>query len=75
MLLDSHHKLVRWYMVTHGAIDGYSGLVLYLKCTSDNRATTVYEIFLIAVCKTLGLQSRVRSNQGLENILVARFID
>ena len=46
--LDSHHKLVHWRMVTNGAIDSYSRLVLYLKCTS-NKATTVYEIFLIAV--------------------------
>ena len=34
--IDSHHKLIRWRMVTHGAIDGYSRVVLYLKCTSNN---------------------------------------
>ena len=58
-------------MVTHGAIDGYSRVVLYLKCTSNNRATTVYELFLVAV-QNFNLPSRVRSDQGLENVLVAR---
>ena len=70
-ILDSHHKLVRWCMVTHGAIDGYSRLVLYLKCTSNKKATTVYEIFLIAM-QNFRLPSSVRSDQGLENMLVAR---
>ncbi len=58
-------------MVTHGAIDGYSRLVLYLKCTSNNRSTTVYEVFLNAV-QNFGLPSRVRSDQGLENVAVAQ---
>ena len=71
VFVDSHHKLIRWRMVIHGAIDGYSRLVLYLKCTSNNRATTVYELFLIAV-QNYNLPSRVRSDQGLENVLVAR---
>lgn len=60
-------------MVTHGAIDGYSRLVLYLKCTPNNRATTVYELFLIAV-HNFNLPSRVRSDQGLENVAVARYM-
>ncbi len=68
---DSHHKLIRWRLVTHGAIDGYSRLVLYLHCASNNKATTVYELFLNAIQRH-HLPSRVRSDQGMENILVAR---
>ena len=46
-------------------------MVLYLKCTSNNKANTLYEIFLIAV-QNFRLPSRVRSDQGLKNMLVAR---
>jgi len=62
---------IRWRMVSHSAIDGYSRLVLYLKCTSNNCASTVYELFLHAV-QRFDLPSRVRSDQGLENKSVAR---
>ena len=70
-MIDSHHKLVRWRMVTHGAIDGYSRLILYLKCTSNNRSATVYDLFLVAI-QNFNLPSRVRSDQGLENVDVAK---
>lgn len=71
VITDSHHKLIRWRIITHGAIDGYSRLIVYLQCASNNKATTVYECFLNAV-HIYKLPSRVRSDQGLENILVAR---
>ena len=71
LFLDSHHKLIRWRMVTHGAIDGYSRLVLYLKCSLNNRATTVFELFLKAV-QDFNVPSRVRFDQGLENIMIER---
>ena len=35
------HKLIRWRIVTHGAIDGYSRVIVYLQCATNNRATTV----------------------------------
>ena len=70
-ILDSHHKLVRWRLITHGSIDGYSRLILYLKCASNIRCATVYQSFLEAVEK-YHLPSRVRSDQGGENVLVAQ---
>jgi hypothetical protein len=69
--IDSHHKLIRWRFVSHGCIDGYSRLIVYLHCSSNNRSTTVYDLFLKAVF-TYSLPSRVRSDHGMENILVAR---
>lgn len=69
--IDSHHKLIRWRLVTHGAIDGYSRLVMYLKCRPNNRSSTVYELFLNAI-QLFNLPSRVRSDQGSENLMVAR---
>ena len=57
--------------MTHGGIDGYSRLITFLKCSSNNRATTTYELFLSAVQKHQ-LPSRVRTDQGGENVLVAQ---
>ena len=59
--------------MTHGAIDGYSRLIVFLYCSTNNRATTVYELFLSAVEKHK-LPSRVRPDQGTENVLVAQYM-
>ena len=69
--LDGHHKLIRWRMVTHGGIDGYSRTIVYLKTSTNNRATTVYELFIGAI-QQYHLPSRIRSDQGRENMLVAQ---
>ncbi len=68
---DGHHKLIRWRLVTHGGIDGFSRLIVYLKCSSNNRSDTVHKLFLKAV-ERFGLPSRVRSDLGGENCMVAR---
>ena len=68
---DGNHKLVRWRIVCHGGIDGYSRMVVFLKCSSNNHAHTVYELF-ISAANRFGLPSRVRSDFGGENYLVAR---
>ena len=49
---------------------GYSRLVVYLHCSTNNRARTVYDLFLGAI-QLYGLPSRVRSDQGRENTKVA----
>ena len=69
--LDGHHKLIRWKIVTHGAIDGYSRLVVFLQASNNNRASTVYEYFIKAI-RVFGLPSRIRTDQGRENVTVAR---
>ena len=71
LFTDGHHKLVRWRMVKHCGIDGFSRMIVYCKCSGNNKATTVYGQFLKAT-RQFGLPSRVRSDQGQENILVAQ---
>lgn len=39
--IDGHHKVIRWQIVVHGGIDGYSHYVVYLSAASDNKSETV----------------------------------
>lgn len=54
-------------------IDGYSRCVVYLKCSSNNQATTVLQLFREA-CGAFGTPSRVRCDMGVENFDVARYM-
>ena len=63
----------RWQFFIHGGIDGYSRHIVFLKCSTNNRASTVFELFIGAVNK-YSLVSRVRSDMGGENIAVATYM-
>ena len=65
--------LICWKIVVHGEIDGYSGLVVFLHCSNNNRSSTVLHEFQRAVGMH-GLPSRVRTDQGLENVDVAHLM-
>ncbi|XP_063964871.1 uncharacterized protein LOC129282611 [Lytechinus pictus] len=64
--LDGNHKLIRWRVVIHGAIDGFSRLLIFLAASDNNRAETVLNAYVEAV-STYGLPSRVRCDFGGEN--------
>ena len=71
--IDGHHKLVRWHFAIHGAIDGFSHTVVYLKCCDNNRVLTVLELFVHAVPQ-FGLPDHVRSDYGGENTEVWKYM-
>ncbi|KAK0522649.1 hypothetical protein OC835_006506 [Tilletia horrida] len=56
--LDGHHKLIRWRMVIHAAIDGKSRLVTFIQASSNNLASTVGDAFLRAT-QSYGWPSRL----------------
>ena len=71
--IDSNHKLISQRFVIHGCIDGFSRMIIYLHCCTNNRADTVLEYFTNGV-QEHGVPSRVRGDQGVENVNVARFM-
>lgn len=71
--IDGNHKLIHWRLVVHGTIDGYSRLITFLRCSSNNRATTVADSFLQAI-DIYGIPDKLRSDLGGENVDVWRIM-
>ncbi|XP_014671670.1 PREDICTED: uncharacterized protein LOC106812336 isoform X3 [Priapulus caudatus] len=71
--IDGNHKLIRWRIVIHGGIDGYSRKLMFLKASNNNRALTVLQGFEEAVLQ-FGVPSRIRTDKGGENRLIAEYM-
>ena len=71
--IDGHHSLVKWRVVIHGGIDGYSRLIVFLHASTNNCAATVFQLFFKAT-QVFGVPSRVRSDKGGENVDVCYFM-
>ena len=68
---DGHHSLIRWKIVIHGCIDGFSRRIIFRRSNSNNLAETVLDLFLAAVQRDGNLWlSRIRVDKGVENVLV-----
>lgn len=72
--LDGNHKLIRWRIVIHGGIDGFSRMIVFLQASNNNRSSTVMEQFVQAVDQ-FDVPSRVRCDHGGENNAVCLFMD
>ena len=71
--IDGHHSLIRWRIVVHGGMDGYSQIIVYLNASTNNCAHTVFNLFWKAT-QVFGVPSRVRSDKGGENVDVCYFM-
>ena len=47
--IDGTHKLIKWKLVVHAAIDGYSRLITFCRCSPNNKSETVLKLFRDAV--------------------------
>lgn len=66
--------LIRYGIVIHGFIDGYSRLIVGLRASNNNTAETVLNLFLAAVL-VYGVPARLRGDHGTENISVAAWME
>lgn len=62
--------LIRWRIVIHAFVDGFSRFVLGIRASNNNRAETVLRLF-DDIAAIHGYPSRVRGDHGTENLLVA----
>ena len=67
------HKLIKYRLVFHGAIDGFSRLITYLRCSDNNRASTVLDCFLDGVSE-YGMPARIRTDKGRENVDIWQYM-
>lgn len=71
--IDGNHKLIRWRIVVHGGIDGYSRVIVFLKPSTNNLAATMLSRFEGGVTD-YGLPSRIRTDRGGENVAVWQYM-
>lgn len=71
---DGNHKLIRYKLVIHAAVDGFSRLITYLNCANNNRAETVLSQFMNATSE-FGVPSRIRTDRGSENVGIWRYME
>ena len=71
--IDGNHKLIKWCFVIYGGTDGYSRLIVYLQCSTNNTVQTVLQLFQ-GIVDAHGQPSRVRSDFGTENVDVALYM-
>ena len=72
--MDGNHKMIRWRLVVHGCIDGFSRVITFLQCSNNNHSDTVLDLFIRATSE-YGTPSRVRTDRGGENVQVWQLME
>jgi len=69
--LGGHHSLIRWGLVIHGCIDGFSRQIMFLRCIiNNNLSQTLLELVLKAIENDALWPSRIRVDYGVESVQV-----
>ena len=68
--VDGNHKLVRWRIIIHACIDGFTRFCLYLRGSDNNRAYTVAHHFADATEVAGSFPTRIQTDSGVENTKV-----
>lgn len=71
--LDGHHKMKRFHLVIHAAVDGFTRLCTFARCNDNNEAHTVMQDFEVGV-QEFGCPSRIRTDKGGENVEVGIYM-
>ena len=66
--------LIRWKLVIHAFADGHARFIVGIQVSPNNRAVTVFDLFLRATTKH-GTPCHVRGDHGVENVLVADYME
>ena len=69
-----HLGLIRWKLVIHAFADGHVRFVVGIQVNPNNRAVTVFNLFQHATA-THGTPHHVRGDHGVENVLVADYME
>lgn len=74
IFMSSIQGLIRWKIVIHAFIDGFSRFLLGILASNNNRATTVLDLFE-DITEVFGFPSCIRGDHGTENLLVAALME
>ena len=72
--MDGHHKLIRYGLITHGCIDGFSRYITYLRIADSNHSSRPLQFFRDAIDEIDFIPYRMRGDKGGENVQVADFM-
>ncbi|XP_071838736.1 uncharacterized protein [Apostichopus japonicus] len=72
--IDGNHKVLRWRLVIHGGIDGYSRMPVFYNCANNNKAQTMFVMHSRWVSSSSGYQSKYDRTRAGGNVLGCSFM-